>query len=117
MSKGQRIGYVWVSSYDQNDGRQRELIEEADRIFTDKASGKDTHRPELQAILTYAREGDTVVVHSMDRLARNLDDLRQIVNGLTRCLQIISVTLPCYNCGGEQPWIVLHKSVTASCFS
>jgi DNA invertase Pin-like site-specific DNA recombinase len=84
MSKGQRIGYIRVSSYDQNDDRQRELIGEADRMFTDKASGKDTDRPQLQAMLAYAREGDTIVVHSMDRLARNLDDLRQIVNSQTK---------------------------------
>lgn len=84
MSKGQRIGYTRVSSYDQNDDRQRELIGEVDRLFVDKASGKDTDRPQLQTMLNYAREGDTVVVHSMDRLARNLDDLRQIVNSQTR---------------------------------
>ncbi|SRR6266487_27723 len=84
MSTGQRIGYIRVSSYDQNDDRQHELIGEADRIFTDRASGKDTDRPQLQAMLAYAREGDTIVVHSMDRLARNLDDLRQMVNSQTK---------------------------------
>ncbi|EIP3532108.1 recombinase family protein [Salmonella enterica] len=52
--------------------------------FTDKASGKDTQRPELERLLAFVREGDTVVVHSMDRLARNLDDLRRIVQGLTQ---------------------------------
>jgi DNA invertase Pin-like site-specific DNA recombinase len=57
---------------------------EVDRIFTDKASGKDTQRPQLEALLAFAREGDSVVVHSMDRLARNLDDLRRLVQGLTR---------------------------------
>ncbi|MGB8167764.1 MAG: recombinase family protein, partial [Chthoniobacteraceae bacterium] len=55
-----------------------------DRVFTDKASGKDTHRPELDALLTFVRDGDTVVVHSMDRLARNLDDLRRLVQKLTQ---------------------------------
>ena len=54
------------------------------RVFTDKASGKDTQRPELDALLIFVREGDTVVVHSMDRLARNLDDLRRLVAGLTK---------------------------------
>jgi DNA invertase Pin-like site-specific DNA recombinase len=53
------------------------------RVFTDKASGKDTQRPELERLLAFVREGDTVVVHSMDRLARNLDDLRRLVQGLT----------------------------------
>lgn len=54
-----------------------------DKQFTDKASGKDMHCPELQQLLEYVREGDTVVCHAMDRLARNLDDLRKIVPGLT----------------------------------
>lgn len=74
MQQGQRIGYVRVSSFYQNPDRQLEKIE-THRTFTDRASGKDVERPELQALLEYAREGDTVVVHSMDRLARNLDDL------------------------------------------
>jgi DNA invertase Pin-like site-specific DNA recombinase len=55
-----------------------------DRVFTDKASGKDTKRPQLEALLEFVREGDAVVVHSMDRLARNLDDLRKLVMGLTK---------------------------------
>ena len=77
-AKEQRIGYVRVSSFDQNADRQLEQLE-VDRVFVEKASGKDTHRPQLQALLDYAREGDTIVVHSMDRLARNLDDLRRLV--------------------------------------
>lgn len=77
-AKGQRIGYIRVSSYDQNAQRQLEHLD-VDRVFTDMASGKDAERPQLQALLTYVREGDTVVVHSMDRLARNVDDLRRIV--------------------------------------
>ncbi len=80
---GQRIGYVRVSSFDQNPERQLEHVQ-VDKEFTDKASGKDTHRPELERLLAFVREGDTVVVHSMDRLARNLDDLRRLVQGLTR---------------------------------
>jgi len=56
-----------------------------DKVFTDKASGKDTQRPELDALLSFVRDGDTVVVHSMDRLARNLDDLRRLVQKLTKC--------------------------------
>jgi len=79
---GQRIGYVRVSSFDQNPDRQLESVQVA-RMFTDQASGKDTQRPELERLLAFVREGDTVVVHSMDRLARNLDDLRRIVHGLT----------------------------------
>lgn len=72
--KGQRIGYVRVSSFDQNPDRQLEHAQ-VDRVFTDKASGKDTQRPQLEALLGFVREGDTIVVHSMDRLARNLDNL------------------------------------------
>jgi DNA invertase Pin-like site-specific DNA recombinase len=80
--KVQRIGYVRVSTVEQNTDRQLDGIE-VDRMFTDHASGKDVHRPELERMLAFAREGDTVVVHSMDRLARNLDDLRRLVMGLT----------------------------------
>src|SRR6516162_507193 len=81
--KSQRIGYVRVSSIDQNSDRQLEHLH-ADKLFTDKASGKDTDRPQLQALLAYAREGDTIVVHSMDRLARNVDDLRRLVQEQTK---------------------------------
>ena len=81
--KGQRIGYVRVSTTEQNTDRQLEGLP-VDRVFTDRASGKDTRRPALEDLMGYAREGDTLVVHSMDRLARNLDDLRQIVQTLTR---------------------------------
>jgi DNA invertase Pin-like site-specific DNA recombinase len=80
---GQRIGYVRVSSFDQNPDRQLEQVS-VDRVFTDTASGKDTKRPELDRALAFVREGDTLVVHSMDRLARNLDDLRQLVHLLTK---------------------------------
>jgi len=80
---GQRIGYVRVSSFDQNPQRQLDGIQ-LDRIFTDKASGKDVQRPQLEQLIAYVREGDTVVVHSMDRLARNLDDLRRLVQELTQ---------------------------------
>ncbi len=82
MSKGQRVGYIRVSSVDQNTDRQLDGIT-LDRTFTDKASGKDTNRPQLEELMQFVREGDIVVIHSMDRLARNLDDLRKIVNGLT----------------------------------
>lgn len=80
--EGHRIGYNRVSSIDQNPGRQ---LEGADvvRTFTDYVSGKDTHRPELDRLIAFVREGDTVVVHSMDRLARNLDDLRRLVKTFT----------------------------------
>ena len=80
---GQRIGYVRVSSFEQNPDRQLEGVA-VDRSFTDHASGKDAKRPQLEALMNFVRTGDTVVVHSMDRLARNLDDLRRIVQTLTQ---------------------------------
>jgi DNA invertase Pin-like site-specific DNA recombinase len=82
-AKGQVVGYRRVSSLDQNEARQLEGIE-LDKVFTDKASGKDTKRPQLERALEFLRDGDVLVVHSMDRLARNLDDLRQIVLILTK---------------------------------
>ncbi len=78
---GQRIGYIRVSTLDQNPDRQLEGVQ-VSKVFIDKASGKDTQRPQLEALLSYVREGDTLVVHSMDRLARNLDDLRRMVQQL-----------------------------------
>lgn len=80
--KGQRVGYIRVSTFDQNIERQLDGVA-LDRVFTDKASGKDVKRPQLEAMLAFVREGDTVVVNSMDRLARNLDDLRRMVQELT----------------------------------
>lgn len=80
--KSHKIGYIRVSSYDQNISRQLEGID-LDKVFIDKASGKDTNRPELENLKQFVREGDVVIVHSMDRLARNLDDLRQTVRSLT----------------------------------
>ncbi|MFC3909719.1 recombinase family protein [Legionella dresdenensis] len=79
---GKRVGYIRVSSFDQNPERQLDGIK-LDKTFIDKASGKDVNRPQLEALLAYVRDGDTVVVHSMDRLARNLIDLRNLVNDLT----------------------------------
>ena len=79
---GQRVGYIRVSTLDQHEGRQLEGME-LDRTFVDHASGKDAKRPQLEELLNFVRTGDTVIVHSMDRLARNLDDLRHIVQALT----------------------------------
>ena len=89
--QGHRIGYIRVSSFDQNPDRQLENTA-TDKVFIDKASGKDVQRPELDALLSFVREGDTVVVHSMDRLARNLDDLRRLVQHLTQrgvCIEFV----------------------------
>jgi DNA invertase Pin-like site-specific DNA recombinase len=79
-SKGQRVGYLRVSSLDQNEVRQLEGLA-LNKTFTDKASGKDVERPQLEAMQSFVCESDTVFCHSMDRLARNFDDLRRIVLG------------------------------------
>ncbi len=82
---GQLVGYIRVSTLDQNTARQDVQLKDLilDEVFTDHASGKDTDRPQLQAAIKHLRKGDTLVIASMDRLARNLDDLRAIVNELT----------------------------------
>ena len=80
---GHKIGYIRVSSADQNTERQLDGLV-MDRTFTDKVSGKSTDRPQLQEMLRFVREGDHLFVHSMDRLARNLIDLRQMVQDLTK---------------------------------
>lgn len=106
-----RVGYVRVSSVDQNTERQLEHIR-VDRTFTDKASGKDVHRPELEALVAFLRPGDTVVVHSMDRLARNLLDLRRIVQGLTqRGIRIEFIKEGLTFTGDEAPMATLLLSV------
>ena len=76
MSK--KIGYIRAGSLEQNPERQLEGTT-LDKVFLDKASGKDTQRRELSALLDHVRDGDQVFVRSMDQLARNLDDLRGIV--------------------------------------
>lgn len=81
--KVQTVGYVRVSSSDQNTDRQLDGIA-LDRIFTDKMTGSIKDRPQLQAMLDYVRYGDTVVVHSLDRLARSLEDLISIINQLNK---------------------------------
>jgi len=79
------VGYVRVSTVEQNTARQDEQLKglNLDEVFTDHASGKDVDRPQLQAALKHLRKGDTLIIYSMDRLARNLDDLRKIVKELS----------------------------------
>lgn len=76
------VAYRRVSTIDQNTDRQL-AGEDFDKMFEDKASAKDTDRPQLQAMLEYVREGDKVVVHSIDRLARNLADLESLIEHMT----------------------------------
>lgn len=83
-----------------------------DRCFTDRASGKDVARPELIALKCFVREGDTVMVHSMDRLPRNLDDLRQTVKELTArgvCIEFVKERLKFT--GEDSPMAQLMLSV------
>lgn len=79
---GQHVGYIRVSTVDQNTARQLDGVQ-LDRVFEDRASGKNTDRPGLSECLKYVRQGDTLHVHAMDRLARNLRDLRGVVDDLT----------------------------------
>lgn len=78
---GQKIGYIRVSSIDQNTVRQLDGIS-LDKVFTEKLSGKSIERPILQECITYIRSGDTLFVHSIDRLARNAKDLLNLVEQL-----------------------------------
>lgn len=81
-NRGQDVGYIRVSSEGQNADRQLDGVA-LDRIYEEKVSAKDALRPKLQECIEYVRAGDVLHVHSMDRLARNLDDLRSIVRTLT----------------------------------
>jgi len=78
-----KVGYIRVSSQDQNTERQLDGIT-LDKVFIDKVSGATTDRPQLQAMLEYVREGDTICVHSIDRLARSLADLLKLVDDLNK---------------------------------
>lgn len=81
--KGQVVGYVRVSAADQNEARQLEALGPVDRLFSEKVSGKNTNdRAQLQEMLIYVRDGDTVRVKSPDRLARSTTDLLALVEQL-----------------------------------
>lgn len=80
---GQRVGYIRVSSTDQNLARQLDGVP-VDECFEDKCSGKDTDRPGLQRALKHLRKGDVLIAHSMDRLGRNLSDLLALVKELNK---------------------------------
>lgn len=89
MGKGKNVAYVRVSTAEQNESRQREALQayDIDRWFVEKASGKDIKRPELQAMLDYIREDDTVYVEEFSRLGRSTSDLLSIVQGLRAQVQ------------------------------
>jgi DNA invertase Pin-like site-specific DNA recombinase len=116
MTKGQAVGYVRISTVDQNTERQLERVQ-LDKVFTDHASGKNTtNRPALTECLAYLREGDQLVVHSMDRLARSLVDLRRTVDELTArgvSVRFIKEGLT-FTCDTTDPCAVLMSSVVGA---
>lgn len=79
-----KIGYIRVSTQEQNTIRQEALMEAlgVDEIYMDKASGKNTERPQLKQMMKYVRKGDTVIVESISRFARNTRDLLELVEQL-----------------------------------
>ena len=81
-----KIGYIRISTAEQNTARQEVIMKELNvgMIFIDKMSGKNTKRPELQKMMKYVREGDTVIVESISRFARNTRDLLDLVEQLTK---------------------------------
>jgi len=80
-----KIGYIRVSTTEQNTIRQEVLLKElaVDEMFIDKASGKNTDRPELKRMIAYVRQGDTIIVESISRFARNTKDLLDLIEQLT----------------------------------
>ena len=106
-----RVAYIRVSSQTQNVDRQLDGVP-VDRSFTDKVSAKDVNRPALVELLSFVRDGDTVVVHSMDRLARNLEDLRRLVRDLTdRGVQVEFVKEALTFTGDDSPMATLLLSI------
>ena len=80
-----KVGYIRVSTVEQNEGRQVKDLQATagvEKVFMDKLSGKDTNRPQFNAMLEFVREGDTVVVSSYDRLARSTADLLATIETL-----------------------------------
>jgi len=91
---GENLAYIRVSTVEQNEGRQLEAMKQfcINRHFLDKASGKDTNRPELQALIEYARAGDAIYVESFSRLARDTKDLLDLVEKMgKKGIKVISL--------------------------
>lgn len=89
-----KVGYIRVSSKDQNEDRQVKALEQQgiEKVYIEKISGKDTNRPELKAMLQFVREGDTIIIESISRLARNTLDFLTIVKDLNeRKIDIVSL--------------------------
>jgi len=114
-TKGMNVGYIRVSSTGQNTDRQEDAFNsiDLDKVFTDKVSGASTDRPELKSCTEYLREGDTLYIYSMDRLARNLVDLQCIVKDLTGrgvCIKFIKEQLT-FEQNGNNPMNTLLLQV------
>ncbi|MBZ2155256.1 recombinase family protein [Streptococcus anginosus] len=95
-----KIGYIRASTKDQNLARQVEMMkqERAEKLFSEKVSGKDMNRKELKSLLKFAREGDEIIVASLDRLGRNYQDIKEIVRQLQqRCIKLTIVDAPFLN--------------------
>ena len=84
LNKGQNIGYIRVSTIEQNEERQIKALEvkNIDKFYIEKASAKDINRPKLNEMLEYVRQDDTIYIHDFSRLARNVKDLLNIVEQL-----------------------------------
>ncbi|KKJ68419.1 recombinase, partial [Enterococcus faecium MRSN 3418] len=101
-----KIGYIRVSSQDQNLDRQLAMMEDLniDKLFQEKASGKDIQRPEFQKLLNYIREGDCVIVASLDRLGRDYEDIKNTVTFMKQkkvALKILDAQFLDFNTGNE----------------
>jgi len=114
MNNGQIIGYIRVSTPEQNIARQVEALKNAgvEKLYIDKLSGKDTKRPQLQEMLNYIREGDTLIVESYSRLSRSLTDLLSIVQELNR-KNVLFISLK-ENIDTSTPQGRLFMNITAS---
>lgn len=95
-----KIGYIRASTKDQNLARQIEMMEQegVNKVFSEKVSGKDMNRKELKALLKFAREGDEIIVSSLDRLGRDYQDIKEIVRQLQqRCIKLTIIDAPFLN--------------------
>lgn len=117
MSTGKTIGYVRVSTVDQNTERQLDGLT-VDKVFEEKASAKTADRPQLQAMLEYVREGDSVLVHDISRLARNISDLHALVDqitGLGVTLRFVKESLT-FSADGSDPMSQLMLSMLGAVY-
>lgn len=95
-----KIGYIRASTKDQNLARQIETMKQegVNKVFSEKVSGKDMNRKELKALLKFAREGDEIIVSSLDRLGRDYQDIKEIVRQLQqRCIKLTIIDAPFLN--------------------